>query len=408
MATIQTDVGSTTPWDIANKLAAQWANTQSADDAGIRRMREGDLDGSYDEDTTQQDALARLAAQQQGQLNLQHDSQAFQASQQDKLNDFTKQMAQQGLSVGGRRYGAAGGTANTSNSDAQAFMQGLMEGGITNPNAVAAYMGHAQQESGLDPTKVHDGGTGLGMLGWRDPSPGVGRKTALQAYAAANGLDPNSGYAQGRFAAAEATGEAAQYGSDERATIGGINNATNIPDAVSMLLRSERPDPTKANLPARLMYANQWANALGGGTGTKAPSVAMLKYQDAKSAAAANGPGSKDAYGGVLGPDGQIYTDGQGNQYRYVHLTDPFKLSGQDIQVDPHGPQAKNGALQYRWFLKRGNQPTVPVPNPVAQTANGATVPAPTAPAPVAQANVVPGQQEAVQGEQHNSYGDDS
>lgn len=59
------------------------------------------------------------------------------------------------------------------------------------PVAAAGIVGNLVQESGgrLNTRAVHDGGTGIGIAGWRDPSPGQGRKTGLMNFAQQNGAD---------------------------------------------------------------------------------------------------------------------------------------------------------------------------------------------------------------------------
>lgn len=53
------------------------------------------------------------------------------------------------------------------------------------PADAAAMVWNFQQESGRDinPTLIHDGGTGYGIAGYRDPHPGSGRKSNLFAFA---------------------------------------------------------------------------------------------------------------------------------------------------------------------------------------------------------------------------------
>jgi hypothetical protein len=64
------------------------------------------------------------------------------------------------------------------------------------PHQAAALAGNAVAESGksVNPTLAHDKvngvHTGLGIFGFRDPKPGVGRKTDLINYAKERGLDP--------------------------------------------------------------------------------------------------------------------------------------------------------------------------------------------------------------------------
>ena len=58
------------------------------------------------------------------------------------------------------------------------------------PHAAAALAANAIAESGGNTRAEHDKGTGVGIYGFRDPTPGTGRKTALFNFAKARGLDP--------------------------------------------------------------------------------------------------------------------------------------------------------------------------------------------------------------------------
>jgi len=71
-------------------------------------------------------------------------------------------------------------------SEAYGYLKSL---GYTDVGA-AGIVGHLDWESGLDTRKEHDGGTGIGIAGWRDPKPGRGRKTDLMNFAKERGIDP--------------------------------------------------------------------------------------------------------------------------------------------------------------------------------------------------------------------------
>ncbi|MCE7039233.1 phage tail tip lysozyme [Dyadobacter sp. CY312] len=75
--------------------------------------------------------------------------------------------------------------------------------GLT-PTVAAAFLGNLMQESGLDPSKVHDNGTGYGIAGWRDPTPGKGRKTALFNYMKTHGKPVDDLFGQLDFLVDEA------------------------------------------------------------------------------------------------------------------------------------------------------------------------------------------------------------
>lgn len=71
-------------------------------------------------------------------------------------------------------------------------------------DAAAHLVGQAHMESGLDPNKVHDGGTGFGIYGARDPKPGQGRRTEMFKWLEKNGYARNSAEGQMRYMAHEA------------------------------------------------------------------------------------------------------------------------------------------------------------------------------------------------------------
>ncbi len=71
--------------------------------------------------------------------------------------------------------------------------------------AAAHMVGQAQMESGLNPNAVHDGGTGYGIYGARDPNGRV--KNAVREmlrWLKANGYEPNSAEGQMRYMTHEA------------------------------------------------------------------------------------------------------------------------------------------------------------------------------------------------------------
>ena len=89
----------------------------------------------------------------------------------------------------------------------QAFADELRKKGVSPENlsfAVAALAGQVQQESGFNPTLTHDKGTGYGIYGARDPTPGRGRRTDMFNWLEKNGYDKNSAEGQARFMVTEA------------------------------------------------------------------------------------------------------------------------------------------------------------------------------------------------------------
>jgi len=79
--------------------------------------------------------------------------------------------------------------------------------GMSREDAAALVL-NFQQESGKDmnTTMSHDGGTGFGIAGFRDPTPGHGRKTDLMSFAQAQGKDPRDLYTQLDFVVHELQG----------------------------------------------------------------------------------------------------------------------------------------------------------------------------------------------------------
>lgn len=84
--------------------------------------------------------------------------------------------------------------------------------------AASHLVGQAQMESGLDPNTVHDNGTGYGIYGARDPTPGRGRRTDMLRWLAANGYAKNSAEGQMRYMAREAM--SGRYGQTRRILMG--------------------------------------------------------------------------------------------------------------------------------------------------------------------------------------------
>jgi hypothetical protein len=77
-------------------------------------------------------------------------------------------------------------------SDNAAFAVNFLQEKGWTPHAAVGVVGNLIQESGpnLNTRAVHDGGTGIGIAGFRDPKPGQGRKTNLMNFARQNELDP--------------------------------------------------------------------------------------------------------------------------------------------------------------------------------------------------------------------------
>lgn len=122
------------------------------------------------------------------------------------------------------------------------------------PKAVAsAFAGQALQESGFDPNKSHDSGTGFGMFGHRDdPRPGgAQRRTNMFNWLRQNGYDLNSMEGQARYAAHEAV---TQY--PKLMQMGQNVTKDNLADFTTEVRKKfEAPNPLAANDPERIRGA---------------------------------------------------------------------------------------------------------------------------------------------------------
>jgi hypothetical protein len=117
---------------------------------------------------------------------------------------------QEALGAGGEGGVHKGGTRGAASRQfmMRAAMDQLRREGVPEGNlraAAAHLVGQAEMESGLDPNKVHDGGTGYGIYGARDPGGrGKQRRTRMLQWLAANGYARNSAEGQMRYMAHEA------------------------------------------------------------------------------------------------------------------------------------------------------------------------------------------------------------
>lgn len=125
----------------------------------------------------------------------------------------------------------------------------------------AAIVGNLIQESSLNPSAVHDNGTGLGVAGWRDPSPGKGRMTGLREYAAARGKPADDLMVQLSYLDHELQTSEAGIGET-------LRSASDLTSANAAMISYERPRGwTRENPQAGDGWSNRLANAqrlLGG------------------------------------------------------------------------------------------------------------------------------------------------
>jgi len=131
------------------------------------------------------------------------DGSAPQAAHPATATASTRQQLQHQQS--GPVIGAQSGNANRA-------MDYLMRKGVSRDDA-AALVWNFQQETGpnINTTTSHDGDTGFGIAGFRDPTPGQGRWSDLKRFAASQGRDPADLYTQLDFVMHEL------HGSEKRA-----------------------------------------------------------------------------------------------------------------------------------------------------------------------------------------------
>jgi len=143
----------------------------------------------------------------------------------------------------------ARGTAVQS-ANAQAAMQFFQSRGYT-PAQAAGIVGNLVQESGpLNPTLSHDGGTGVGIAGWR-----LERRTALRQFAAARGKTETDFQTQLEFLDQELNTTEAGAGARLKA-------AKTAAEAAEAFIHFERPAGyTAANPRAGHGFANRVRNA---------------------------------------------------------------------------------------------------------------------------------------------------
>lgn len=127
-------------------------------------------------------------------------------------------------------------------------MQWMQKHGYTVPQA-AAMVGHATQESGVQPNGPRgDNGTAAGMFQWRGD-----RLAGLHSFAAASGLDPNHIDTQLGYMDHE-------LNTTERKAGDALRASTTVADATRAGMAYERPQGYTAATPEA---GHGWANRLG-------------------------------------------------------------------------------------------------------------------------------------------------
>lgn len=107
-----------------------------------------------------------------------YNAMADKAGKSMSSEDFDKYLKNFTSGGKGSSGGPSGLSATGDGPSAKELHSHFLEQGAT-PNEAAMLTGAAMSESKLTPGAIHDGGTGYGMFGHRDPEPGVGRKTDL-------------------------------------------------------------------------------------------------------------------------------------------------------------------------------------------------------------------------------------
>lgn len=142
----------------------------------------------------------------------------------------------------------------------------------------AAIVGNVRAESDFNPRAVHDGGTGMGIAGWRDPEPGSGRATDLRNYAAAHNMDPWSLEAQNAFMAHELRTTFKDIGDR-------LKKATSVKEATEIFMDYEKAAGWKpgnvrgmSQYENRIAYAEDAYGAFGGDNAGLVGDPAVTQY----------------------------------------------------------------------------------------------------------------------------------
>ena len=172
-----------------------------------------------------------------------------------------------GFSLGeGGGVGSAGAGHKAANNAElmKAAQEQLIKEGVSADHvkaAAAALVGNVVQESGGDPNKVHDGGTGYGLYGAR-----LGRRDNMLAWLAQNGFAKNSAEGQMKYMAHEAMTSSTYANTAAALKMAQQNNLGAVTDAVAR--NFERPNEAAANYGGRRNNAAAAFGAdIGGGSG---------------------------------------------------------------------------------------------------------------------------------------------
>lgn len=145
----------------------------------------------------------------------------------------------------------------TCNNRNQSVVQAILDAGsalgVTNKMGLAAIVGNAIQESGLNPTAKNTAGANeFGLFQW-NPSPGAQRFQLLEKYVADNGGNINSVPTQLNFFVWEVNTYSSLYGS----LVSELNNASSAEDAA---IDFERIYEKSLDTPGSSGYSNRISN----------------------------------------------------------------------------------------------------------------------------------------------------
>lgn len=135
--------------------------------------------------------------------DLEQDNLAMAEAMYESPNYSRRQMIlNDGQSYSDNSYSEVQGAAI--NADARKVVGYLQEQHGLPKHVAAGIASNIHHESSFKPTAVGDRGTSYGVMQWRDPSPGKGRKTNMLNWMKENGRNPNDIYAQIDFGIYEA------------------------------------------------------------------------------------------------------------------------------------------------------------------------------------------------------------
>jgi hypothetical protein len=159
-----------------------------------------------------------------------------------------------------RRSVASGDAADRIRSWNSFLTRPVDQGGLgrTQAQATGEISSLLGESGGLNPNLSHDKGTGYGTAAWRDPSPGVGRKTNLINFTKAQGLDYRTVEGQQAFYRHEMLG-------DYKDANNAIASARTPAEALrAHVYQFERPADKPGQASARQQHFGAVQSAVGG------------------------------------------------------------------------------------------------------------------------------------------------